>query len=125
MQILLVKRQSLMSKCTQILFYLLVIILFLLASGCAGERVGKGCSSGEIGGINLAWDASPTPDVVGYKVYYGTAPRTYGLGIDAGNVTSYALTGLIKGRRYYIAVTAYDKSKRESSFSAEIIGIAK
>ena len=110
---------------TQTLSFLFLTILFLLASGCSGERVGKGCSSGEIGGINLAWDASPAPDVVGYKVYYGTAPRTYGPGIDVGNVTSYALTGLIKGRRYYITVTAYDKSKRESRFSDEIIGIAK
>jgi fibronectin type 3 domain-containing protein len=114
-----------MLKRTQILCLLLLIILFLLASGCRGERVGKGCSSGEIGGINLAWDPNPAPDVAGYKVYYGTAPRTYGPGIDVGNVTSYALTGLVKGRRYYMAVTAYDKSKRESGFSDEVIGIAK
>jgi hypothetical protein len=125
MQIVFVKRQRLMSRRTQTLSFLLVIILFLVASGCRGERVGKGCSSGEIGRINLAWDASPAPDVVGYKVYYGTAPRIYGPGMDVGNVTSYALTGLIKGRRYYIAVTAYDKLKRESIFSAEVIGIPK
>ncbi|MGD0625445.1 MAG: fibronectin type III domain-containing protein [Thermodesulfobacteriota bacterium] len=114
-----------MWKRTRILSFLLVIILLLLALGCRGERLGKGCSSGEIGTINLAWDPNPAPDVVGYKVYYGTAPRTYGPGIDVGNVTSYALTGLIKGRRYYIPVTAYDKSKRESGFSDELIGIAK
>jgi fibronectin type 3 domain-containing protein len=114
-----------MFKRTQTLSFLLLIILFLLASGCRGERVGKGCSSGEIGKINLAWDASPAQDVVGYKVYYGTAPRTYGPGIDVGNATSYTLTGLIKGRRYYITVTAYDKSKRESAFPDEVIGIAK
>jgi fibronectin type 3 domain-containing protein len=114
-----------MSKRTQIFSFLLVLILFLLASGCRGEHVGKGCSSGEIGKINLAWDPNPAPDVVGYKVYYGTSPKTYGPGIDVGNVTSYALTGLVKGRQYYIAVTAYDKLKRESGFSDEIIGIAK
>jgi fibronectin type 3 domain-containing protein len=73
----------------------------------------------------LAWDASPVANVVRYKIYYGTASRTYGPGIDVGKVTSYAVTGLIKGRKYYIAVTAYDKSKRESGFSAEVIGIAK
>jgi hypothetical protein len=114
-----------MSKRMQTLSFLLVIIFSLLASGCRGERVGKGCSSGEIGRINLAWDPNPALDVAGYKVYYGTAPRTYGPGIDVGNVTSYALAGLIKGRRYYIAVTTYDKSKRESGFSDEIIGTAK
>jgi hypothetical protein len=63
-----------MSKYTQILFYLLVIILFLLASGCRGERVGKGCGSGEIGKINLAWDASPAPDVV---PWLGFPPKDY------------------------------------------------
>ncbi len=123
--IALLKRQSPMPKRTQILCFLPLIILFFLASGCREERVGKGCSSGEIGAINLAWDASTAPHVVGYKVYYGTASRTYGPGIDVGNVKNYSLTGLIKGRKYYIAVTAYDKSKRESGFSGEVIGIAK
>ena len=75
--------------------------------------------------IKLAWDPSNEPDVAGYKVYYGTAPGTYGPPIDVGNVTSYALTGLIKGEKYYIAVTAYDTSKHESGFSKEVSGIAK
>jgi hypothetical protein len=114
-----------MLRRTRILTFLLVIILFLLALRCGGDRIGKGCSSGEIGQINLVWDPNPAPNVTGYKVYYGTAPRTYGPGIDVGNVTRYALPGLMKGRKYYIAVTAYDKSKRESGFSDEIIGIAK
>jgi hypothetical protein len=40
-------------------------------------------------------------------------------------VTSYVLTGLIKGEKYYVAITAYDTSKNESGFSQEVVGIAK
>jgi hypothetical protein len=98
--------------------------LFLIALGY-GEYKGGGCSSGEIGSIKLAWDPSTDPNVAGYKVYYGTSPGKYGHGIDVGNVTIYVLTGLIKGHKYYLAITAYDKAGKESKFSTEIIGIAK
>jgi fibronectin type 3 domain-containing protein len=90
-----------------------------------GEYKGGGCSSGEIGSIKLAWDPSTDPNVAGYKVYYGTSPGKYGPGIDVGNVTTYVLTGLIKGQKYYLAITAYGKAGKESKFSTEIIGIAK
>jgi hypothetical protein len=65
------------------------------------------------------------PAVAGYMVYYGTSPGKYGPGIAVGNVTIYDLTGLIKGKTYYVVVTAYDKSGNESRFSSEIRGIAK
>ena len=41
------------------------------------------------------------------------------------NVKTYDLTGLIKGQKYYLAITAYDKAGKESTFSTEITGIAK
>jgi hypothetical protein len=69
--------------------------------GCA-ER---GCSRGEPGTINLTWDPNKDPDLAGYKIYYGTSPRTYGPAIDVGKVTSYSLTGLLTGERYYISNT--------------------
>jgi hypothetical protein len=87
--------------------------------------VGSGCSSREIGSIKLAWDPSTDPNVAGYKVYYGRSPGKYAPGIDVGNVTTYDLTGLIKGQKYYLAITAYDKAGKESKFSTEIIGTAK
>jgi fibronectin type 3 domain-containing protein len=92
--------------------------------GC-GEYKGGGGSSGEIGSIKLAWDPNTDPNVTGYKVYYGTSPGKYGPGIDVGNGTTYDLTGLIKGQKYYLAITAYDKTGKESKFSTEIIGVAK
>ena len=101
----------------------LIFTLLLVTLRCGGE--GGGCSSGETGTINLAWDPNTDPDLAGYKVYYGTTPRTYGPGIDVGNMTTFALTGLIKGQRYFIVVKAYNASKQESDFSDEVSGIAK
>jgi hypothetical protein len=63
--------------------------------------------------------------VPGHKVYYGTTPERYGPGIHVGNVTTYSLTGLIKGKKYYVAVTMYNKSGQESRFSNEVSGVAK
>ncbi len=74
--------------------------------------------------IKLAWDANTESDLAGYKVYYGTASRSYGSSVDVGNVTSYALTGLTQGETYYISVTAYNTSGSESGYSSEVSGVA-
>ena len=72
----------------------------------------------------LAWDAVTHPNLSGYRVYYGTAPGTYlqpvGSGVNVGNVTSFTVTGLTSGTRYYFAVTAFDTSNNESTFSNEV-----
>jgi hypothetical protein len=70
--------------------------------------------------ITLAWDANPDPVVAGYKLYYGYASLTYGMPIDVGNVSRYTLTGIAEGVPSYYAVTAYDASYNESSFSSEL-----
>ena len=74
--------------------------------------------------ITLSWDPNSESDLGGYKVYYGTASRTYGTPIDVGNVTTYPLAGLTQGQTYFITVTAYDQSKNESSYSNEVSGVA-
>ena len=74
--------------------------------------------------IKLAWD-SPPPDsnVVGYKVYYGTASGTYKPPIDLRYVTTtYTVQHLSKGVTYYFAVTAYNQYG-ESDFSNEASGM--
>lgn len=72
----------------------------------------------------LAWDAVTSPNLGGYRVYYGTAPGTYfqaaGQGINVGNVTTYTVTGLGSGTRYYFSATAYDTSNNESVYSNEV-----
>jgi len=76
------------------------------------------------GGAILEWDAVVRPGVLGYRVYYGTAPGQYlqavGQGVYVGNVTTYAVTGLRIGSRYYFTVTAIDASGNESGFATEV-----
>lgn len=70
----------------------------------------------------LSWNAATDNEsgVKGYNIYYGTASGGYSTPIDAGNTTSYELTGLVNGTRYYIAVSAYDYAGNEGIKSGEI-----
>ncbi|WP_340122724.1 LamG-like jellyroll fold domain-containing protein [Methylobacter svalbardensis] len=69
---------------------------------------------------NLAWDASTSSSLGGYKVSYGTSSGNYATTIDAGNKTTYAVSGLQEGTKYYFAVKAYDSTKAtESVYSNE------
>jgi hypothetical protein len=72
----------------------------------------------------LAWDAVTHPNLRGYRVYFGTAPRTYfqaaGNGVDVGNAITATVAGFSSGTRYYFSVTAYDTSNKESAFSNEV-----
>ena len=72
--------------------------------------------------LDLAWDANTEPHLAGYRVYYGTASREYGIdnSIDVGNTTTYRVDSLLEGVTYYIAVTAYDMYGNESDFSDEV-----
>jgi len=76
------------------------------------------------GTATLWWSASPDADVVGYRVYYGTSPRTYlqtrGSGLDAGGSLRFVLSNLVVGQRYYFAVTAVDAAGNESAYSPEV-----
>ncbi len=78
------------------------------------------------GTVNLTWtapttntDGSTLSDLAGYKVYYGTSSGNYTTSIDVGKTTSYQLT-LAGGYTYYFAVTAYDTSGNESTYSNEV-----
>jgi len=70
--------------------------------------------------VTLEWDANTESDLAGYKVYYGTASRTYGTPITLGKVTTYTVTGLTPGTTYYFAVTAYNTAGLESGYSNEV-----
>src|SRR3989454_1279721 len=70
--------------------------------------------------VTLAWDANTDPDLAGYKLYYGLSSGSYQSSVDVGNVTSYTLPGLLDGRIYYFAATAYNVSQNESGFSNEV-----
>ncbi len=72
------------------------------------------------GSATVSWDANSEPDLAGYKIYYGQGSGNYQNQVYVGNATSYRLTGLEEGKRYYFAVTALDFSGNESSFSIEV-----
>ena len=55
--------------------------------------------------VSLAWDGSTSPWVAGYQLYYGLTSGSYTGNVDAGNKTSYTLTGLEDGKKYYFATT--------------------
>jgi hypothetical protein len=68
----------------------------------------------------LAWDANTEADLVGYRLYYGTAAQAYSQMIDVGENTQVTVSNLSQGVTYYFAVTAYALQGAESDFSNEI-----
>jgi Concanavalin A-like lectin/glucanases superfamily len=72
--------------------------------------------------LNLAWDASTSTNVGGYKLYYGQTSKNYTSAIDVGKVTTYKMTGLTNGSTYYIALKSYNaaKSIESASYSNEV-----
>lgn len=100
----------------------LKIIIFLFIILLANNIVFAGTA-------NLSWNANTETDLAGYKIYYGTSPRTgtcppggYPTAntINASNVTTYAINNLTDGQTYYFSITAYDTSGNESCFSSEV-----
>lgn len=74
------------------------------------------------GTATLTWSANAETDLVGYKVYRGTASGTYGAPVAtlSKTATSYAFSGLQTGTTYFFVVTAYDSAGNESPFSNEV-----
>jgi hypothetical protein len=68
--------------------------------------------------IALSWSA--VAGASGYKVYWGTASGNYTGNADAGNSTSYTITGLDTGRTYYVNLTSYGIDLAESDLYGEI-----
>ncbi len=69
----------------------------------------------------VSWQPNNEKDLAGYRVYYGTASRSYGTPeAVAKTTTCCSFDGLAKGTTYYFAVTAVDASGNESGYSAEV-----
>jgi hypothetical protein len=95
-----------------------VPVTLTVASGSTTSSPTLSGSSGTM--PTLSWNPSTSTNLAGYKVYVGTSSGAYSSSVDVGNVTSYAVTNLGVGSTYYFAVTAYNASHIESSFSNEI-----
>jgi CxxC motif-containing protein (DUF1111 family) len=62
--------------------------------------------SGSTNAIGLAWLASATPEVTGYRIVYGLDSNALTNSVEVGNVTSAIISGLTPGQTYYLAVIA-------------------
>jgi hypothetical protein len=69
--------------------------------------------------VTLAWDPKTESNLAGYKVYFGTASRSYGVPLDAGKNATFTVTGL-NADVYYFSVTAYYTSGDETGYSNEV-----
>ncbi|MFQ5605035.1 MAG: fibronectin type III domain-containing protein [bacterium] len=70
--------------------------------------------------VNLTWDANPDSDLIGYRIYYGTASKLYDEEIFVGKVTSHLIPNLLEGQKYFFSLTALDSAGNESAFADEI-----
>ena len=104
---------------------LLPLATAALIAACDKSPVTSSAPSAVVtdGAVHLEWNTVPEQNVNGYRVYYGTASRTYLQPVGQGVVstgTSYTVTGLAGSRRYFFAVTATNTLGKESGFSDEI-----
>ncbi|HNY92278.1 MAG TPA: fibronectin type III domain-containing protein, partial [bacterium] len=70
--------------------------------------------------ISITWSRNTEPDLLGYRLHFGTRPGAYTASRDLGDVTTYTLTGLAADTTYYIALTALDHWGNESGYSNEV-----
>ena len=69
--------------------------------------------------LTLAWNPSPSPEIVSCNLYYGTSSGEYTDVISVGDVTSVTISNLVPDVSYYFAITAVDANGQESDFSNE------
>ena len=66
--------------------------------------------------VALAWNANTESNLAGYRIYYGTSSGNLSSSVNAGNVTTYTVTGLPLGATYFFAATAYNTSGERKRF---------
>jgi hypothetical protein len=74
--------------------------------------------------VRLAWDASPSPDVVGYRIHFGTNAGNYSFVTNVGLVRTQTVA-LPHTGRWFFAATAVDANGMESPFSNQVQWEAK
>jgi hypothetical protein len=70
--------------------------------------------------VTLAWNQSPSANVVGYNIYYGGVNGNYTSMVSVGNVTNVTISGLLGGVTYYFAAAAINSSGLNSGYSSQI-----
>jgi len=69
--------------------------------------------------LTLAWDASPSAAVSGYRLYYGTNARSYQFVTNSGLALTQSVVLPHRGR-WFFSATAVGTNGLESDFSNEV-----
>jgi hypothetical protein len=69
--------------------------------------------------VKLAWDASPSPGIASYRIYFGTNSGRYAYSTNVGLVRTQTVV-LPRTGRWFFAATATDTNGIESLFSNEV-----
>lgn len=76
-------------------------------------------------GVTLEWDRNPETNVMGYRVYVGTASRNYVTNYMTTNTMLTITNSSLPFGTNYFAVTAFDEIGLESDFSDEVYWVKK
>lgn len=97
----------------------------LTCTGPGGSAIAM--TTVQIRAATLSWDApvenvdgSPLTDLGGFRVYYGSASRSYDQSIEVADPMATELVLILSPGTYYFAMTAYDVDDNESAFSNEV-----
>jgi len=93
------------------------LFITLLHSATPGQAA---TSQAYLYNLNLEWNASSSPGINGYRIYYGSSSGNYTNTITLGNIANGSVPGLTGGITYYFAITAVDTNGVESTFSNEL-----
>jgi hypothetical protein len=106
---------------SRVLFFRLAAIFVVILTCWSPEML-----KAELGRATLAWDPIDEPDLGGYTVLWGQAPKTYtnSQNVLAGTGTELSIS-LEAGKTYYMAVRGYDKQGVAGELSQEVVAVVK
>jgi hypothetical protein len=70
--------------------------------------------------LTFGWNASPSPNVVGYKIYCGTNSGNYTRVVSVGLVTEAVIGDILPETAYFFCATAVDVFGLESDPTGEV-----
>ena len=95
------------------------ILIFVMGLGLALCPLAQAVQS-----VTLAWNPSSGATIAGYLITYGSDGINFTNEVDAGNNTSWTVTGLQDGSTNYFEVMAYDTDHNESPPSSPVEYVA-
>ncbi len=100
-------------------YYIFVIFISLVSGNALYAATATPTPTPATRSVSFKWNASPSPELVGYKIFWGTGSHNYQNVRDVKNVRTTSLT-LSQTSKYYVSVVAYSMTAT-SWFSNEVI----